>query len=187
MKPGVSGHVERWRGRARDLTDRALTLPGASVILRIVRELATASLSDRSMTLSAQAFTSCCRSSSCSPPCRSAAPISTKPEQPGRQPHSTRRVPVDVDDHRIRCHRRTDDDRRCDVAGPCLGRMYMQTFRVNRLSWRGWWRWVVVIFLIPVAVMVQGLITRSATSASSESTTTASGRSVWRSWSSPPS
>lgn len=160
MKPGVSGPVERWRTRARDLTDRALRLPGASVILRIARELATASLSDRSMTLSAQAFTS-------------VLPIvillTTLPV--GRTYLDEALNNLGVNPTRLDASLSTSTTTAFGVIGAlmtiagatslarALGRMYMQTFRVNKLSWRGWWRWVAVIFLIPVAVMVQGLIT----------------------------
>ncbi|MDH3061207.1 hypothetical protein QEN36_17790, partial [Gordonia alkanivorans] len=40
-----------------------------------------------------------------------------------------------------------------------LGRMYVAIWGVTKLPWRAFWRWVIVLFLIPTAVTAQGLST----------------------------
>ncbi|MGC4934016.1 hypothetical protein ACLQ3C_10060 [Gordonia sp. DT30] len=160
MKALASDRIQRWRARGAGIADRAFSLPGAPLVVRIARELATASLSDRSMTLSAQAFTS-------------VLPIvillTTLPV--GRTYLDEALSNLGVHPERIDASLSTSTTTAFGVIGAlmtiagatslarALGRMYMQTFRVNKLSWRSWWRWVPVIFLFPVAVVAQGLIT----------------------------
>ena len=48
----------RMRQRGLALYDRGLQVPGARLILRMIGDIATSGLTDRAMTLAAQAFTS---------------------------------------------------------------------------------------------------------------------------------
>ncbi|MGW0036517.1 hypothetical protein [Gordonia sp. NPDC003376] len=156
-----SDRVAILRARARVAAERALTLPGAALSMRIVRDVVTAGLSDRAMTLSAQAFTS-------------VLPIvillTTIPV--GRRFLDKAFDGFGVDPSRVSIPAAQTDaalgafgviGALMVIAGAtslsrALGRMFTDTWRVDRLPATGWWRWVVVIFVLPVAVIAQGLI-----------------------------
>ncbi|WLP92066.1 YhjD/YihY/BrkB family envelope integrity protein [Gordonia sp. NB41Y] len=156
-----SGRVAILRARARVAADRAMTLPGAALSMRIVRDVVTAGLSDRAMTLAAQAFTS-------------VLPIvillTTIPV--GRRFLDKAFDGFGVDPSRVSIPAAQTDatlgafgviGALMVIAGAtslsrALGRMFTDTWHVNRLPATGWWRWVVVIFVLPIAVIMQGLI-----------------------------
>jgi membrane protein len=136
-------------------------LPGASLVLRIVIDIARGNLTDRSMTLAAQAFTSI-------------LPIVILVlTLPGTDvvddaltelgiPASSLDAPT-IDDP-TSATTFGNIGALMTIAGAtslsrALGRMYVSIWDVAKLPWRSFWRWVVVVFLIPAAVTVRGLST----------------------------
>ncbi|WP_055477031.1 YhjD/YihY/BrkB family envelope integrity protein [Gordonia sp. HS-NH1] len=141
--------------------ERVMRLPGASLVLRIVVDIARGNLTDRSMTLAAQAFTSI-------------LPIvilvlSLPGSDVVDDALTGLGIPVSSFDTPT-----IDDPTSATTFGVlgalmtiagatslsrALGRMYVSIWDVAKLSWGGFWRWVVVVFLIPAAVTAQGLST----------------------------
>lgn len=145
--------------RAEALADRTLRLPGAELGLRIIREVVLASVTDRAMTLAAQAFTSVLpililltTLPGCSIVSRAMTDLGLNRESLGIG--SANSVPTTA----------------FGVFGAlmvigggtslarALGRMYVYAWQVRKLPWQSWWRWVVVIFAIPTAAVAQGLV-----------------------------
>ncbi|MFE0751628.1 hypothetical protein [Gordonia sp. NPDC058843] len=141
--------------------ERVMRLPGASLVFRIVIDIARGNLTDRSMTLAAQAFTSI-------------LPIVilvlTLPGTDVVDDALTELgIPISsLDTPTI------DDPTSATTFGiigalmtiagatslsRALGRMYVSIWDVAKLPWSSFWRWVVVVFLIPAAVTAQGLST----------------------------
>nr|WP_237421973.1 YhjD/YihY/BrkB family envelope integrity protein [Gordonia sp. SID5947] len=154
----------RTRARGLAIADRARRIPGANLVLRIIRDLAVNDLTDRAMTLAAQAFTS-------------VLPIVILLTALPNHTYLTKALDgLGVDPGRV-------DPGRVDIASTstpqsltafgilgalmtiggatslsrALGRMYVSVWEVNKLPISGWWRWVVVIFAIPLGVVAQGL------------------------------
>ena len=141
--------------------ERVMRLPGASLMLRIVIDMARGNLTDRSMTLAAQAFTSILPVVILVLTLPGASVVDDALTQLG--------IPVSsLDTPTI------DDPTSATTFGivgalmtiagatslsRALGRMYVSIWDVAKLPWRKYWRWVVVVFLIPAAVTVQGLST----------------------------
>ncbi|MDL9936032.1 hypothetical protein QSJ18_04685 [Gordonia sp. ABSL1-1] len=159
-RPG--SRMSRLTARGEEWAVAALTwarrTPGAALVVRIATDIARGNVTDRAMTLAGQAFTSL-------------LPIvillTTLPgkdvvddalhglgikENAGIVAHST---PESFGAFGIFGALMT-------IAGAtslarALGRMYVSIWGVTKLPLRGWWRWVIVIFVIPVAATVQGL------------------------------
>ncbi|MCK8613393.1 YhjD/YihY/BrkB family envelope integrity protein [Gordonia sp. C13] len=140
---------------------RMLRLPGATLSLRILTDIARGDITDRAMTLAAQAFTSI-------------LPIVILLlTLPGSDvvddALSGLGIPVSKLDHNS-----VDNPQSfatfgiigalMTIAGAtslsrALGRMYVAIWGVTKLPWRAFWRWLIVLFLIPAAVTAQGLST----------------------------
>lgn len=145
--------------RAEALADRTLRLPGAELGLRIIREVVLASVTDRAMTLAAQAFTS-------------VLPILILlTTLPGSSIVS--RAMTDLGLNRESLGIGSANSVPTTAFGVfgalmvigggtslarALGRMYVYAWQVRKLPWQSWWRWVVVIFAIPTAAVAQGLV-----------------------------
>ncbi|MEP9414994.1 hypothetical protein ABLE92_11685 [Gordonia sp. VNQ95] len=154
--------LERMRQRGLALYDRGLQVPGARLILRMIGDIATSGLTDRAMTLAAQAFTSVLPFAIL----MTTVPIGRRFldkafEGFGMNPENLGLPPVDTTQ---RLGAFGWFGALMVIAGAtslsrALGRMYLSAWQVEKLNWRGWWRWVAVLFLIPAAVVAQGLIT----------------------------
>ena len=143
------------------MTDRVLRLPGASPALRILADIARGDVTDRSMTLAAQAFTSILPLVILMLSLPGSDVVDSALTELG--------IPVSALDHAS-----VDTPRSfatfgivgalMTIAGAtslsrALGRMYVAVWGVTKLPWRAFWRWIVVLFLIPAAVVAQGLST----------------------------
>ncbi|WP_238421507.1 YhjD/YihY/BrkB family envelope integrity protein [Gordonia sp. 'Campus'] len=143
------------------IRERALQLPGASLILRIVVDIARGNITDRSMTLAAQAFTSI-------------LPIVILVlNLPGTDVVDDALTDLGIPISRLDSTWVANPTSATTfgiigalmtIAGAtslsrALGRMYVSIWDVAKLPLRTFWRWVVVVFLIPVAVTAQGLST----------------------------
>ncbi|SDU60466.1 YhjD/YihY/BrkB family envelope integrity protein [Gordonia westfalica] len=140
---------------------RVLRLPGATLSLRILTDIARGDVTDRAMTLAAQAFTSI-------------LPIVILLlTLPGTDVVDDALTGLGIPVSRLD-HTSVDDPQSfatfgvigalMTIAGAtslsrALGRMYVSIWGVTKLPWRAFWRWVVVLFLIPAAVTAQGLST----------------------------
>ncbi|MDS1116336.1 YhjD/YihY/BrkB family envelope integrity protein [Gordonia westfalica] len=140
---------------------RVLRLPGATLSLRILTDIARGDVTDRAMTLAAQAFTSI-------------LPIVILLlTLPGTDVVDDALTGLGIPVNRLD-HTSVDDPQSfatfgvigalMTIAGAtslsrALGRMYVSIWGVTKLPWRAFWRWVVVLFLIPAAVTAQGLST----------------------------
>ncbi|WP_439031841.1 hypothetical protein [Gordonia terrae] len=143
------------------IREKVLQLPGASLVLRIVVDIARGNITDRSMTLAAQAFTSI-------------LPIVILVlNLPGTDVVDDALTDLGIPISRLDSTW-VDDPTSATTFGivgalmtiagatslsRALGRMYVSIWDVAKLPWRTFWRWVVVVFLIPVAVTAQGLST----------------------------
>lgn len=154
--PSLSTRV---RERGVTLANRARVIPGAYLVIRIIRDLAVNDVTDRAMTLAAQAFTSI-------------LPIvillTALPDQTFI---TTALSGLGVDPDRVDLVSDATPGSATaigvlgalmTIAGAtslsrALGRMYVSVWQVTKLPISGWWRWVVVIFVFPVGVVLQGL------------------------------
>jgi membrane protein len=149
----------RARTRALALADRAQRVPGAHLVVRIVRDIAVNDLTDRSMTLAAQAFTS-------------VLPIVILlTALPSHDFIDTALTNLGIDPSRVDIPSATSPGSitaygvigaLMTIAGAtslsrALGRMYVSIWQVTKLPLSSWWRWVVVIFALPLGVVLQGL------------------------------
>ena len=148
----------RVRARTATVTERALAVPGAGLVLRVLRDLAVNDITDRAMTLAAQAFTAVLPM---------VILLAAFPDND--------LVTDALGDLGIN----TDQVDVADTTAPnsvtafgllgalmviggatslsrAMGRMYTSIWQVTKLPLSGWWRWVVVILLLPVGVVAQG-------------------------------
>lgn len=137
-------------------------VPGATLIVRIIAAIATSGLTDRAMTLAAQAFTSVLPI---------AILLTTLPVGRGFLDRAMQGFGIDTARLDIPTVDSAERFGAFGVIGAlmvvasatslsrALGRMYLSAFVVNKLTWRSWWRWVVVLVVIAVAVVVQGIVT----------------------------
>lgn len=144
------------------LTHRALdtirVLPGGSLAIRIVTNIIRGGVTDRSMTLAAQAFTSILPIVILLTTLPGMSIIDTALNNLGLS-----REQLDIADTS------TESVATFGIFGAlmtiagatslsrALGRMYVAIWEVRKLPWTSWWRWVVVIVVIPIAAAVQGL------------------------------
>lgn len=149
------------RPDVRAFAERVLRLPGATLGLRILTDIARGDVTDRAMTLAAQAFTSI-------------LPIVILVlTLPGTDVVDDALTELGIPVSRLD-HTSVDDPQSFATFGVigalmtivgatslsrALGRMYVSIWGVTKLPWRAFWRWVVVLFLIPAAVTAQGLST----------------------------
>ncbi|GAA3699437.1 YhjD/YihY/BrkB family envelope integrity protein [Gordonia hankookensis] len=149
----------RAKARGLAIADRARQVPGASLVLRILRDLAVNDLTDRAMTLAAQAFTS-------------VLPIVILLTALPNHTYLTKALDgLGIDPSRVDVASTSTPESftafgilgaLMTIGGAtslsrALGRMYVSVWEVNKLPISGWWRWVVVIFAIPLGVVAQGL------------------------------
>ncbi|MGV9712201.1 hypothetical protein ACWDTI_16230 [Gordonia sp. NPDC003424] len=154
--------IARARDRGLALAERAVALPGARPALRVLHDFAVNDVTDRAMTLAAQAFTSI-------------LPIVILlSATPGSKLMSQALSELGVDPQRVDAMSMTTPDSftiygiigvLMTIAGAtslsrALGRMYVSIWQVRKLPISGWWRWVVVLFVIPLGVVAQGFSTK---------------------------
>ncbi|AZG48172.1 YhjD/YihY/BrkB family envelope integrity protein [Gordonia insulae] len=152
--PSLSARAQQ---RALAAAQRARRVPGANLVLRILRDLAVNDVTDRSMTLAAQAFTSVLPIVILLTALPSHTVITKALSGLGIDPDSVDFVksdPGSITTIGIFAALMT-------IAGAtslsrALGRMYVSIWQVTKLPISGWWRWVVVIFALPVGVVAQG-------------------------------
>ncbi|MFW0795389.1 hypothetical protein AAFP30_16380 [Gordonia sp. CPCC 205515] len=148
----------RARARGMAMADRALELPGAHLMMRVLRDFLVNDVTDRAMTLAAQAFTSILPIVML----LTALPHNTWMTRaltglginPADSDLMSAPAPESLTIYGIIGALMT-------IAGAtslsrALGRMYVTIWHLTKLPMSGWWRWVVVIFLVPVAVAAQG-------------------------------
>ncbi len=150
--------LARTRARGEKLAGRARRVPGANLALRVVHDLAVNDITDRSMTLAAQAFTSI-------------LPIvillTALPTESliNEALEGLRVDPSHVD---LNSTSTTGSAAAFGLLGGlmtiagatsmsrALGRMYTSAWQVTKLPLSAWWRWVVVIFVLPLGAVAQG-------------------------------
>ncbi|MDY6811809.1 MAG: YhjD/YihY/BrkB family envelope integrity protein [Actinomycetota bacterium] len=149
---------DRARQRAAALSERALAVPGAGLILRVLRDLAVSDITDRAMTLAAQAFTAVLPMVILLAAFPDSDLVSDALGDLGISGDQ-----VDVTDATT-----PDSVTAFGLLGAlmviggatslsrAMGRMYTSIWQVTKLPLSGWWRWVVVILLLPVGVVAQG-------------------------------
>ncbi|MFW0786101.1 hypothetical protein AAFP35_16455 [Gordonia sp. CPCC 206044] len=140
------------------LAERGRALPGAGLALRVLRDLAVNDVTDRSMTLAAQTFTSIL------------PVVILLTALPGHTFVTDALAGLGIDPSRVDMVSTSSTESftafgilgaLMTIAGAtslsrALGRMYMSVWQVDKLPISGWWRWVVVIFVIPIGVVAQG-------------------------------
>lgn len=154
----LSDITSRARARSLALADRALDLPGAHLGLQMLRDFMVNDVTDRAMTLAAQAFTS-------------VLPIvlllSAMPHNTWMA-HALTNLGINPDDSDLMSTPTTGSLTLYGIVGVlmtiggatslsrALGRMYITIWHLTKLPMSGWWRWVVVILIVPLAVAAQG-------------------------------
>lgn len=142
------------------VTTRLKSLPGGTLTWSILTELARRNITDRSMTLAAQAFTSVL------------PVVILLTTLPGAEVVRSGLSGLGIDPSKLDLSEPISPGSftAFGIVGAlmviigatslsrALGRMYVSVWTVSRLSLRGWWRWVLVILLIPLAGTIQGLI-----------------------------
>ncbi|MET9200364.1 hypothetical protein [Gordonia sp. NPDC003585] len=136
-------------------------MPGGTLLMRIITDIIRGNITDRAMTLAAQAFTGI-------------LPIVIlMTTLPGSSYLDEALKSLGMHSEHVDFVSSSNDATvgtfgfigalMC-IAGAtslarALGRMYVSIWQVTKLPLSGWWRWVVVIFSIPVAVIFQGFAT----------------------------
>ncbi|MEE4024112.1 hypothetical protein V1Y59_13590 [Gordonia sp. PKS22-38] len=148
----------RTRARTASMLERAMAVPGAGLVVRVLRDLAVNDITDRAMTLAAQAFTAVLPMVILMSALPSHDMVAGALDGLGINPQQ-----VDLTDSST-----PDSVTAFGVLGAlmvvagatslsrALGRMYVSIWRVAKLPLSGWWRWVVVILLLPIGVVAQG-------------------------------
>lgn len=138
------------------------SMPGGSFLIRIAADIVRGDITDRAMTLAAQAFTSVL------------PVVILLMTLPGSAILSNALSDLGIDPQRVDVVSSTTPESFAafgvvgalfTIAGAtslsrALGRVYVSIWGVRKLSWQSWWRWVLILFLIPAAVALQGLATQ---------------------------
>lgn len=153
--------VARAQAIAVTVIEFVRVMPGGGLLIRILGDIARGNITDRAMTLAAQAFTGI-------------LPIVILlTTLPGSSVIDTSLAKLGIHGGNVDFLSSADTTTvgtfgligaLMTIAGAtslsrALGRMYVSIWQVTKLPLKGWWRWVVVIFTIPVAVTVQGMST----------------------------